>query len=463
MIHRSRTQSAAVGDGPDHAPADQAARETSPSDGGTGRGHPAPQADRAARETSPSDGGTGRGDPSPQADGAAPVRPWLTRVPYVLLAVEVAVVIGYAVSYRAVDFTIYMWGGHAITHGTRLYLGRANGHWFTYPPFAAALFAVISPLPATAAQVLWELVSVAAFAVACRTTLRLAGWRSSRTAVVALIAAGLLLEPVYHTLFQGQINVILLALVLTDVWRASQGRRAGLGVGIAAAVKLTPALFLVLFLLTRRTKAAVTAAGTFAACGLIGYLAAPAASRLYWTRFFYDSSRMDAPYLGNQSLYGAAARLLGGSAHVGAWYLLASLAIGAAGLATAAIFARRGDWLAAAAVTGITSLLVSPVSWTHHWVWVVPALVVLVRSGRGDRIAAAGGYLLFALAPLWWTSHSLTHPSYGFHGLVTFVANSYLLAGLVFLARMAIRAGRLQSARPTPEHAAVVGACLDRS
>src|SRR5205814_2149731 len=282
-------------------------------------------------------------------------------------------------------------------------------------------------LPVVPAQVLWELASVAALSVACAATLKLAGCRAAKATVAAVTAAALALEPMYHTLLQGQVNLILLALVLADVWRASRGRPAGIGVGIAAAIKLTPAIFVLLFLLTRRTRAAMTAAGTFIGCGLIGYLVAPAASRLYWTGAFYDTKRVDAPYIGNQSPYGAAIRIFGGIAHVGHWYLLLSLAVGVAGLAAATVFARRDDWLSAAAVTGAASLLVSPVSWTHHWVWILPALVVLARGGRGGRIAAAGGFLLFALSPLWWTPHSLGHPAHGFHGPLTLVANCYLI------------------------------------
>ena len=199
---------------------------------------------------------------SPQAgpDQAGRGRPWLARTVYGVLIIEIALVIWYAVAYRQVDFRVYMWGGHNVSRGTLLYLGKASGHWFTYPPFAAVLFAPISVLPVILAQVLWELASVAAFAIACATTLKLAGWRATRTTVAAVLAAGLLLEPVYHTLLQGQINLILLALVLADVWRVSRNRPAGIGVGIAAAIKLTPAIFVLLFLLAKRPRAALTAA-----------------------------------------------------------------------------------------------------------------------------------------------------------------------------------------------------------
>lgn len=262
-----------------------------------------------------------------------------------------------------------------------------------------------------------------------------------------MVAAGFLLEPVYHTLYLGQVNLFLLALVMTDIWRAARGRRAGLGVGLAAAIKLTPAIFILVFLLTRRTWDAVIAAGTFASCALIGYLVDPGASRLYWTRLFYDTSRVGATYISNQTPYAAAARILGGVSHVGSWYLAIPLILGGLGLAVAAALARRDDWLGAAAVTGTTSLLVSPISWTHHWVWIMPALIVLLRGGTASRIAAACGYLLFALAPMWWTPWSGARSESGFHGLVTLTANCFLIAGLAFLAYMAVCTWRPESRR----------------
>ena len=106
-----------------------------------------------------------------------------------MLIIEIALVIWYAVAYRQVDFRVYMWGGHNVSRDALLYAGKASGHWFTYPPFAAVVFAPISVLPVIPAQVLWELASVAAFAAACAITLKLAGWRATPTAVAAAATA----------------------------------------------------------------------------------------------------------------------------------------------------------------------------------------------------------------------------------------------------------------------------------
>ena len=382
--------------------------------------------------------------------GRAGRKRWVAPVIYGILGLELAAVIGFAATYNALDFRIYMWGGHAVTQDTRLYLALAYGHWFTYSPFAAMVFVPIASVPLTLARVAWDLVSVAALAYCVVLTLRLAGYRPSRLMIAGVTAAAMALDPVYETLFLGQINLILLALMLTDVWRVSRGRSAGIGLGIAAAIKLTPAVFIVFFLLARRIRAACMAAATLAGCGLIGLLVAPRASEMYWEHLSHDTSRVGALYISNQSPYGAVVRIAGGAAHVGLWYLAIPLAFAAIGLPAAAILARRGDWLGATAATGTTGLLVSPISWAHHWVWILPALVLLLRSGH--RVAAGLGYVLFALAPFWYTPRSGGPGEYGFHGLLTLVANCYLIAGLAFLAYLAWRA-YLGSppAEPVPE------------
>jgi hypothetical protein len=369
-------------------------------------------------------------------------RRWVAPAVYGLLGLELVGVIVFAALYNALDFRIYMWGGHAVLSDARLYAAQAYGHWFTYSPFAAIVFVPIAALPLTLARVLWDLVSLAALGYSLVITLKLAGYRPSRIMVAGVAAAAIALDPVYQTLFLGQINLILLALILTDVWHVSRGRDTGrwvgIGVGIAAAIKLTPAIFIVFFLLAGRTRAALVAAGTFAGCGLIGFLVAPSASARYWVHLFYDTKRVGAPYISNQSPYGAAIRLAEGASHIGHWWLVVPLVFGAAGLAVAVVLARRGDWLGAATVTGTAGLLVSPISWAHHWVWILPALVLLVRAGK--RIAAVIGYLVFALAPFWFTPHSGRPDEYGFHWLVTLVANCYLIAGLAFLGFMAWQA-----------------------
>jgi hypothetical protein len=371
-------------------------------------------------------------------------QPWAIRAAWIGLGAAVVLVVVFSIVYKPLDFSVYRWGGQEVTHGLRLYLTRyVQGHdheWFTYPPFAAIVFVPIAAVPAVIGQVGWQLVSLIALACASVITLNLAGYRPSRTVIAAMVAGSITLEPMYHTLYLGQINFILLAMILLDIWRAARGRPAGIGIGLAAAVKLTPLVFIPFFLVARRWKDAAIATATFLACGLIGYLIAPQGSGLYWHHLFYDTSRVGAPYISNQSPYALVLRVAGAGVHVGSWYLVIPVVFGLAGLAVAAVLARHDDWLGAATVAGTTGLLVSPISWTHHWVWILPALVILVLGGRRSRIAALVAYVLFVAAPMWFTPDNGGPSEYGFHWLLTLVANCYLIAGLAFLAYMARRA-----------------------
>jgi alpha-1,2-mannosyltransferase len=371
-------------------------------------------------------------------------RPWATRAVCWGLAGGVGLIAIFAIVYNPFDFSVYRWGGDAVTHGMRLYSVQVRDDWFTYTPFAATVFIPIAAMPSVLGRLAWELLSLLALAVAASTTLKLAGYRPSWQVIAAVTVAGISLEPMYHTFYLGQINLILMALILVDVWRAARGRPAGLGVGIAAAIKLIPLIFIAMFFLTGRIKAGVISAATFAACGLIGYLVAPSDSRLYWGHLFYDTPRVGGGYISNQSPYGAAVRIAGGTAAVGHWFLVIPLLLGIAGLAIAIVMARNGDWLGAVTVTGVTSLLVSPIAWTHHWVWILPALVILLQGGRWSKIAAVSAYLLFVSAPMWLTPWTPGSAQYGFHWLVTAAANCFLLAGLAFLGYAGWRAYQLQ-------------------
>ncbi|HYK26550.1 MAG TPA: glycosyltransferase 87 family protein [Streptosporangiaceae bacterium] len=370
-------------------------------------------------------------------------RPGAREAAWWALGLAILLVAGFAIAYNSFDFNVYRWGGLAVTHGMRLYLVQVDARWFTYTPFAAVVFVPMAHIPVVVARLAWALISLLALAVAANISLKMAGYRPTRPVLAGVTAVSVTLEPVYHTLFLGQINLIFLALILIDVMRTANGKVAGVGIGIAAGIKLVPLIFIALFIVTRRTKSAMIAAGTFLTCGLIGYLVAPGDSGLYWHHLFYNTTRVGAAYISNQSAYAAAARIAGGVGHVGHWFLVFPAVIGLAGLAIAAVLARHQDWLGAATVTGATGLIVSPISWSHHWVWILPTLIILANGGRRARIAAACSYVLFVAAPMWFTPRTGGPSMYGFHGLLTVIANSYLLAGLAFLGYMGWYAAKL--------------------
>lgn len=359
------------------------------------------------------------------------------------LFAEAVALLVMAARHPPLDLHIYAWGGSTVFHDAALYDTQAYGHWFTYPPFAAASFIPVAALPAMAASLLWVLGSLAATAYVCVIIFRLSEVTPTPARVMLMVVVALLLEPVRHTFALGQVNLLLMALVFWDMWRLKRGDRAGVGIGVAAAVKLTPALFVVVLLLSRRFRDAAVATGTFLVCTSLGFVVAPAASAEYWAHLFYDTNRVGAPYISNQSPFGAAARLLDGKQHVGPWYLAVPIAVCLLGMFVARRYARHDDWLGAAGVTGATMLLVSPISWTHHWVWLLPGIAVVARRRTRWRRAGLifiGGTLV--TAPLWWTPHHGGPREYGLHGAMSLVANSYLIVGVLVLCYLALDAAR---------------------
>ncbi|GAB2728504.1 glycosyltransferase 87 family protein [Streptomyces bullii] len=290
-----------------------------------------------------------------------------------------------------------------IHHGGHLYDYRVPGttYGFTYPPFAAVAMLPLALLdwPTTIALAL--LLNLAALAVVLRV---LAGpaWRRHGWYGCALAACGLaLFEPLRDTFSFGQVNVLLLALVLTDAWLLStgRGRWAGAGVGLAAAVKLTPALFIALLLLARRWRAAAVATAVAAAATALADRVAPDASRFYWTQALWDTTRVGRlDYVSNQSLQGVLARL--GEPGRPAWALAVLLVVCVwAWRARRAVTAE--DWTAAFALTGLTACLVSPITWVHHLVWLLPSFAVLVRAGHPRAAGVLYAVLCSSVVWLW--------------------------------------------------------------
>ncbi|MER6211829.1 glycosyltransferase 87 family protein [Streptomyces sp. NPDC001642] len=300
--------------------------------------------------------------------------------------------------------TIHTW----LHHGGRIYDYHVPGtaYGFTYPPFAAVSMAPMGYLGLGAAIVAALLLNLVALGVVLR-ILAGPGWRRYGWFGWALVACGLaLFEPLRDTFSFGQVNLLLLALVLGDCWLLSTGRSrwAGVGIGLAAAIKLTPALFIGLLLLARRWKAAAVAtAVALGATGLAG-LVVPDASKFYWTRAMWDTTRVGRlDYVSNQSLQGVLARL--GETGRPLWAAAVVLV-----LAVWALRARRaivvGDWTAAFALTGLTACLISPITWVHHLVWLLPSFAVLVRAGHPRIAGALYAVMCTSVVWLWFDDSS---------------------------------------------------------
>src|SRR3954469_11371272 len=268
-----------------------------------------------------------------------------------------------------------------------------TGYGFTYPPFAGLVLAPLALGPWRGQAVLLTAASVAVVVV---TTLRFlapvarrAGWRPAVAGTLA-VAVALVMAPVRETLAFGQINLLLVALVLADVVAMRRGWRwAGAGTGLAAAIKLTPAIFVLYFLLTRRWRPAAVAIGTFLALTVTAFAIAPHASLQYWTRTLWDSSRIGhVDKTSNQSLLGMLTRIAGPASAQLLWLVLAA-AVLAVGMWRARRASSQGDELVGLTLTGLTGALVTPISWTHHLYWLVPAVIVLGDMATGRPVLPA--------------------------------------------------------------------------
>ena len=288
-----------------------------------------------------------------------------------------------------------------------------QGHLeFTYPPFAAYLLRPLGWLTETQTAWLFGAVTVAALGVTVWLLVRpLAeryGWPQWFTVGTAFVlATGV--EPIRHTFDFGQINAVLWLLIVVDLLVLRGGRFAGVGIGLATAVKLVPGIFILYLLATRRWRAAAVASGTALLVTAAAAALAPRESWVFWTERLPRGDgvgRLD--YTFNQSLLGLLARLWAPADPNRLVWLVLALAVLGFGLWRAARAATAGDEVAGLTLAGLTGALVSPVTWGHHIFWFIPAIVVLVGAGLGppeDRRVRPG---LLAYAALIWVTATVS-------------------------------------------------------
>jgi alpha-1,2-mannosyltransferase len=456
-----------------------------------------------------------RAEPAAAAEATAATEPipegprWLLPAGALLLAAVLAIYLADLVAhlpYMAAmrDLVVYRNGGLIVRHVPPAYDGHRasplydwtgrNGVQFTYPPFAAVIFAVASVLSWTAMRWAMTLASLAALGLSLWLTFGALGYRDRPSvrlgATLGVSALALATEPVQQTLALGQVNLLLMLLVVADLLTGgalTPGSRTrwwhGFGIGIAAGVKLTPLIFIPYLLLIRKYRQAATAAAVFAATVALGYAILPRDSGTYWADGLFGKANriVFLGTRGNQSLRGVLTRLAGSvSAGTVPWAAAAALVV-IAGLVAAALLYRAGQPVPAMLACALTGLLVSPLSWDHHWVWVAPGIALLAHLGaraRGPARAAwwaagAGLFAVFGAWPqLWDLSQSGLTPAglvwYGpgtyfatgdkpwyhefhWHGLQLLAGNSFVLAGLAGLAALAVAAIWLARGSPSRE------------
>ncbi|MFF5177119.1 glycosyltransferase 87 family protein [Micromonospora sp. NPDC000316] len=411
--------------------------------------------------------------------------------------------------YNFFDMKIYHGAVVWWASGHELYEFIAPGTTlgFTYPPFAGLVMLPMAQLPIGGAGVVNALASIAALALVLAGLLRpivdRLGWPLWFTVAVAVPLA-VAIEPGRETLGYGQVNILLFALIMADLiglrWRSRRGTHyaatdgpllrfvysgawAGAGIGLATAVKLTPALFIAYLLITRQWRVAATAIGTTIGVTVASFAIVGDESRTYFGSVLWQTERVGAADMTpNQSLAGLLARLYDSIETPGLLWFAFSVLLLALGLSRAASSRADGDELTAFTLVGLTANVISPISWTHHLVWVIPAIIVLAdaairrreasrggtqRGGQGTAfgglaglnglrppiwyptltglrhgVAAVGLYLLFLISPIWPYEHQLPEESHYQDGLFgALMENSLALALIVLVAALPWRPG----------------------
>lgn len=357
------------------------------------------------------------------------------------------------------DSAVYQAGALAIVHGEPLYGSlHIPPPWvdlpFTYPPIAAILFLPLAPFPA---HVVWGLMAgicALALGVTVRVSMRsLVANEPAEWLVNLAVVVPFGLQAVWSTVGLGQVNLLLMAMVMIDILALRGSRFSGILTGIAASMKLTPLIFIPHLLITRRWADAGRATATFVVLQGFAWVVLPSDSLRFWTSAIMEGNGNRTFEAANQSINGLVQRLTGEAP--GALGLSLSLAAVCAGLMALLVHRLHNtEPLAALLVTAFSGLLISPVTWTHHWVWIVPLCLLLAHRALQPNGWTARMLLVIVLV-VYSVDFRLYVPIGNRRELAwtpeeTIVGNSYLwaalLAGVVCVA-FALRARR-SPARP---------------
>ncbi len=384
-----------------------------------------------------------------------------------LVSFAAALAYGLYVALRTyeVDLGVYVRLGGRYIFTSHLYsFGLPNTSLlFTYPPFAALVFAPWHRMFSTvnSVQTAWTMCNLAALVgvlvLSVRTVKADLGRSSTWRLALVLSLPALLLNPVLVTVGFGQVNLIVTLLVMWDLlserrigpWKAP----LGVAIGLAAAVKLTPILFVPYLILTRRTRGALNCAATFVVCELVAFLLSPTSSIAFWTRDLFKPDRAGSlSFVGNQNLTAVIERFNHGV--LPEISLVPVLIVAAAaGLWLAALAHRRSSPMLGVLICAATGLLVSPISWVHHMVWVVPAILWLAVAEDKPRWGvplAIGTAVLFWSAPIWWVPYKNTS-DLRLNAWQLLAGNSFFLAMLIFVLGATILVVRLTSGDRTSQ------------
>ena len=301
------------------------------------------------------------------------------------------------------DLNIYHGSERALFAGRDPYGFSLLSYPFTYPPFALLALAP-AWLPVGFIEVVWLAAGVVttwylARALAARWPDRFAAHRVTVTFGLAalLFATG----PVRADLDFGQISLFIVAASFADAIGRPGRSWGGVVIGLCAAIKLTPLFFLPWLVIVGRWRDAARALGTVLACTALAWLVTPGPSAYYWGTGVHQTNRLgDLAAVVNQSLHGVLVRSgVHGRLETLCWLGCGGV-IAVVTLLRARLLHRHGLVAESAILAGCGSLVISPVTWSHHETWTVLAAALLLVAGRRTAVAGAAAVLVVALLPV---------------------------------------------------------------
>ncbi|AHW62655.1 glycosyltransferase 87 family protein [Corynebacterium glyciniphilum] len=370
----------------------------------------------------------------------------------VLLVWQVVGVVGHFRENFLLDVGVFRDAGRAIVEGGGLYgddFDSRSGFAFIYPPLAAALFVPLTWFDEGLMETLWTMASlVAAWGVLAMVADRLR-LRWAPLVAVPMLGFALCLEPLQTHLMYGQINVFLVAMVTADLLGYTPRWLRGAGVGLAAGIKITPAAYALVFLVSRRWGDLARSAGTFLLTVVLGWVMRPTESLFYWTEEFFNGDRGGPPeFNANQAITGLLAKA-GMDGELAQTVMIP-------GLLVIAVVSGWAAWRLVRAGRPVTTLLLlilavsisAPVAVTHHWTGIIVAVGLLVSLVLGvegqprDRLTLVAVSVLLMANLLLDNSVGTREPLYRMFEGTWLLENVQGIAGIVCFVLLLVVARR---------------------
>ncbi|WP_338887289.1 glycosyltransferase family 87 protein [Rhodococcus sovatensis] len=322
----------------------------------------------------------------------------------VLTVVLTAALLWDAVAVHQIDLAVFQDAGAAYLDGMPLYsedFPTRSGLRFIYAPIAAVLFAPLVLLDSVSLQLVWSSVNIMLVWWVLASMLRKLDVARPVLIATAALGGALMLEPVRSNFGFGQINVILMALVVADCTGAIPRRLRGIGIALAASIKITPAAFGLFFLVRRDMTSIVRAVAAVGIIAALGFWLLPGASVYFWlTEFFATERGGGHGFVRNQAFTGILARLGADGIVKDALWAAAAAVVVCAAAWSARQFTRSGEPMVALAIVALASLLAAPFAVSHHWVYSVLLIpLAIAPQYRSWRPMLVGSIAVFIAGP----------------------------------------------------------------